>query len=284
LLQEYVRKVGYYAIELYSGNLLLGREDAAADTAEEALRAAGQAEDIAGGSAEPLHILVLGRMNAGKSSLIDALFVDSTAADESPDTSSGMRVYRLVREGQMPALIFDTPGCDTRRLKDKVLERAVLNADLILWVSAAHRSDRQDERELLDRIREWLNATPSRRPAPILAVLSHIDLLRPFREWLPPYDLVNPKGAKAQNIKAALVALAEDLDLPPDRCVPVCLADNRCYNVNDALWAVILAQQNEAEKVRFLRCMASRRREEKWSLMWRQLGRAGRFLIGGTRA
>lgn len=281
LLQEYVRKVGYYAIELYSGNLLLGGEDPTAAPTGDSLRAAMLAEEaMARIKAEPLHILVLGRANAGKSSLINALFGELTAAaDVLPDTTSGIWPYRLEREGQMEALIFDTPGCDTPLLKEQALKRAVLDADLILWVSAAHRPDRQAERERLDRLRHWLNESPKRRPAPVLVAVSHIDRLRPPREWQPPYDLNNPTGVKAQNIQAAVLAVAEDLNLPAARCVPVCLADDRRYNVNDALWAVILAHQNEAGKVRFLRCMATRRREENWDLMWRQLGNAGRFLL-----
>jgi uncharacterized protein len=60
---------------------------------------------------------------------------------------------------------------------------------------------------------------------------------------------------------------------------PVCLAEGRAYNVDDALWAAILAQQDEAGRVRFLRCLEARKRVENWTLLGRQLANAGRFLL-----
>ena len=285
LLKEYVRKVGYYAIELYSGNLLLGNEDPTSGFTDESRAAAELAEEIGSAMAEPLNILVLGRANAGKSSLINGLFGKLTAAaDVLPDTTFTLVPYRLEREGLTEALIFDSPGCDTPLFKKQALEKAVQQADLILWVSAAHRPDRREERGLLDRVRGWLNDNPNRHPAPILVVVSHIDNLRPPREWRPPYDIINPRETKEENIKAAVLAVAEDLNMKVDQCVPACLREDRYYNVDDVLWAVILQHQDEANKARFLRCLATRKRKENWGLLWRQLGNGGRFLLGLDRS
>lgn len=281
LLQEYVRKVGYYAIELYSGNLLLNSEDPVntptAETRKADQQSAAMQEAV---RTEPLRITVLGRASAGKSSLINALFSQLTAAtDVLPDTTSQIMPYRLQREGETEALIFDTPGADSPLLKQKILQDTVLNSDLLLWVSPAHRPDRHAEREQLDQIRKWIEARPQHHPPPLLVVATHIDLLRPPREWTPPYDLVNPQNPKAGNIQAALIAMAEDLQLPIDQVVPVCLAEGRIYNVEDALWAAILSHQDAAHKSRFLRCMASKQREENWALLRQQLRSAGRFLV-----
>ncbi len=281
LLQEYVRKVGYYAVELYSGNLLLAGEDPTTTPTAETRKAHEQsAATEATLQAEPLRVMVLGRASAGKSSLINALFGQLTAAtDVLPDTTSQIMPYRLEREGDTEALIFDTPGADTPLFKQKTLKDTILNADLLLWVSPAHRPDRQAEREQLNQIREWIEARPQHHPPPIIAVATHIDLLRPPREWEPPYDLVNPQNRKAENIQAAVVTMAEDLELPVEQVVPVCLAENRIYNVEDALWATILTHQDDAHKTRFLRCMASKKREENWALVRRQLRNTGRFLV-----
>ncbi len=278
LLREYVRKVGYYAIELYSGRLVLSEaEPTATVTPVSSADLQRAAENSA--PAEPLRILVLGRANAGKSSLINALFGQLTAAtDLLPDTTRGITPYRLERAGLTAALVFDTPGCDTELLAGPDVRAAACDADLLLWVCAAHRADRQIDRQQLDALRAAWAERQDRRPPPLLVALSHIDLLRPSREWQPPYDLQNPQGAKARNIRAALEVVATDLALPVDAVIPVCLAAERVYNVEDALWAALLDRQDEAGRVRLLRCLEQRRQAENWPLLRRQLINAGRLL------
>ena len=221
-----------------------------------------------------------GRSNVGKSSLINALFGEFTAAaDLMPHTTQEIVPYLLERDGTILALIFDAPGSDTELLGSGNCRDAVLNADLILWVTAVHRPDREAERQQLDLIRTWFADDPSRRPPPMLVVATHIDMLPPPREWQPPYDLNEPRDRKARNIAAAIAAAAADLNVPSDRTIPVCLAPERVYNVEDTLWAAILNQQDEAGRTRFLRCLKARRREENWTLAWRQLSGAGRILL-----
>ncbi|RUQ34992.1 MAG: GTP-binding protein HSR1, partial [Candidatus Competibacteraceae bacterium] len=279
LLREYVRKVGYYAIELYSGRLVLSEAE---PTATLTPVSSADLQQAAENSAppEPLRILVLGRANAGKSSLINALFGQLTAAtDLLPDTTRRIMPYRLERAGLTAALVFDTPGCDTELLAEPDVRAAVRDADLLLWVCAAHRADRQLDRQQLDALRAACAARQDRRSPPLLVALSHIDLLRPSREWQPPYDLQNPQGAKARNIRAALEAVATDLALPVDTVIPVCLAAERVYNVEDALWTALLDRQDEAGRVRLLRCLDQRRQAENWLLLRRQLINAGRMLL-----
>ncbi len=134
------------------------------------------------------------------------------------------------------------------------------------------------ERETLDRIRAGWAARLDRHSPPLLVAVSHIDLLRPPREWQPPYDLVNPQGPKAVNIRAAVAAIAEDLAVPVAEVIPVCLAEGRVYNVEDSLWVTLLQRQVAADKVRLLRCLDARKRAEDWPLLRRQLAGAGRFL------
>ncbi len=280
LLRAFVRKVGYYAIDLYSGRVPLDDADPAqgvsagskADRAEAITRSADD-------EAEPLRILLLGRANAGKSSLINALFGRLVSAtDALPDTTRSLMPYTLEREGLTRALVFDSPGCDTALFDPERIERAAREADLILWVSAVNRPDRQQEREVLDRIRAHLAASPQRRPPPLILVATRIDQLRPAAEWAPPYDLADPQRPKAVNIRAAVGALGEDLDIAIARIVPVCLAEGRVYNVDDGLWATVLAEQDAATRSRLLRCMETRRRAENWTLLARQLTATGRLL------
>ena len=112
-----------------------------------------------------------------------------------------MTPYRLKRDGLDAALIFDTPGCDTTLLDEKALRKMVLDADLILWVCAAHRADRGLDRERLDAVRAWQAARPHRHPPPLLVAISHIGQFRRPRQWQPPYDLLHPQSSlKATHI------------------------------------------------------------------------------------
>ncbi len=275
LLREYIRKLGYHAIDLYGGLARL-EDRTRLDAPDRRLISAGGRRE---NEHEPLRILLLGRANAGKSSLINALFGEVTAAvDLLPDTTTGIVGYQLKRDDEIRALIFDTPGFDGALFGSRVLGKTAIDADLILWVTAAHRPDREEERQRLEQLRAML-ADPKRRSPPLLVVMTHIDRLRPVREWDPPYVLDPPAGTKAGQIAAALVAVAEDLDVDVSGVIPVCLAEGKIYNVDDALNAAMLRQQGAANRVRLLRCLRARKHEENEDLLWRQLGNAGRILL-----
>lgn len=109
-------------------------------------------------------------------------------------------------------------------------------------------------------------------------VASHIDRLRPASEWSPPYDLTQPQNTKAASISAAVQAIAADLAVPVEHVIPVSLMEGHTYNVDDALWAAILSQQEGALKSRLLRCVDEKKKVENWTLLRRQMLNAGRFL------
>ena len=278
-LRAYICKVGYYAIDLYSGRLPLDDEEPTAFPTPISKVDINQVEEAAKMVAEPLRIIVLGRSNAGKSSLINALFGEiTTATDVLPDTIQTLRPFALSREGLTQALIFDSPGCDSPFFDNKQMLTAAGNADLILWVSPANRPDRQIERDCLDALRASQTARMDRRPPPLLVIASYIDRLRPVNEWRPPYDLTDRLNIRAVNINAAVRAIAADLAVPVEQVIPVCLSEGKVYNVDDTLWAAILDHQDEALRVRLMRCLDARKRAEDWVLLRRQMAGAGRFL------
>jgi uncharacterized protein len=153
-------------------------------------------------------------------------------------------------------------------------------ADLVLWVASATQAARANDRSALDALRAKGATQLTRRPAPILLALTHIDQLRPASEWTPPYDIATPTRPKAQAIRAAMDSVARILDLPVDTIVPVAVpADLAPYNL-DALWARIALAIDEAKFVQLDRLRFS---EPSFRLreLPRQLGDAGRMIIKG---
>ncbi|SNX59125.1 hypothetical protein SAMN06296273_0567 [Nitrosomonas ureae] len=278
-LRAYVCKVGYYAIDLYSGRLALGDEDQVESATPESKADMKQTDQTAALAIEPLRILVLGRSNSGKSSLINALFGElKTATDVLTGTTQTLEPFVLSREGFTQALIFDSPGCDNSFFDSKSMLVAAGNADLILWVTPANRPDRQVERQFLNALRTYQAARIDRRPAPLLVVVSFIDRLRPANEWQPPYDLTDTANTKSANISAAVQAVAADLAVPAEQIIPVSLQEGKIYNVDDTLWAAILNHQDEALRIRLMRCLDAKKRAEDWIMLRRQMAGAGRFL------
>jgi hypothetical protein len=77
-----------------------------------------------------------------------------------------------------------------------------------------------------------------------------------------------------------ITAVAQDLEVPLARVIPVCLAEGRAYNVSDSLWAAILDHQPAANRVRLLRLREAQKKVEDWALLRRQLVSTGRLLKG----
>ncbi|MBI3304469.1 MAG: GTPase domain-containing protein, partial [Deltaproteobacteria bacterium] len=283
LLKWYVDRVGYHAIALYSGKLLLTRRfDAAtfpppsSDTAKTLAKARAEIS-------EPLRILILGQTKAGKSSLVNALFGQVKAATDVVPTTTQLTPYALERPDLgMTAILFDLGGYEDPTVPKERIEEALaeaLRADLILLVVSAVNAAREPDCRLLAQLRDHLAAWPELRPPPVVAVLTHIDLLRPPLEWAPPYNVVTPDSPKARSIRGAVEAVAADLGLTPTLIVPACLHPERLYNVEEALVPTLMQVLPEARRVLLLRSLKTWHEQEQWELLWRQARAAGRFLL-----
>jgi predicted GTPase len=283
LLELYVQKVAEYAILLYSGRLAVSTDKL---TALSNLSQQDQklAQDQATGPQEPLRILVAGQINAGKSSLINHLFAQKLAATDVLSCTQDIQPYQLEREGLQTGLIFDTPGYgETSSWLDKNLS-IVDNTDLLLLVCAAHQSARLADRRFLATFQQHFQQHTQRKLPPIIVVVNHIDVLRPTREWQPPYDLTNPHpdSEKAKNILAAIAAIQTELALSPDTAIiPISLGDNAglgAYNL-EALILAMSQQMDDAHLTRLLRCLNTAKNRAKWPQLWQQLSNSGRWLV-----
>lgn len=282
LVRYAIRRMGFYAIELYSGQLVLHDVDFDNDGSRRSqsdkgtdLRRSEKFEN------EPFRVLVLGQVKAGKSSLVNALFGETRAAVDVVPRTREVEPYVLEREGLRRAIILDTAGYDDASIPDQPSKQAtaeVLRSDLILLVSSATTAARAADRRLLDAWRTRFQAEPNREFPPLVVVLTHIDQLRPFRDWSPPYDLHNPTNPKAQSIRSACEAIAEDMQVPIERIVPVCLAPEQIYNVDEALIPAMLDSLSASDRVRCLRCLREFHDEEYWRKLGEQATNGGRIL------
>ncbi len=280
LATVFIEEVGRAAIDLYGGRLRIAPERL------ERHVSAGSASDIVEADtelAEPLRLLVAGQVSVGKSSLVNALGQEARAAVDALPATARFTPYRLERDGLPAALVVDSPGLAANQPPSNAFIAEVARCDLLLWVCAANRADREIDRQALAAVRAHFTAHPERRMPPVLVVLTHVDRLRPFQEWSPPYDLNDAGSPKAASMRAAVEAVAADLDVPEGDIVPCSLAaDAAAYNV-DAIWAGISARLPEAQRARLVRTL--RDAAGAWDLgsIWSQALSGGRVLVGTIR-
>lgn len=278
----YVEEVGRAAIDLYGGRLRIapGRLEGHVTGASARDLAASDAEAAA---VEPLRLLVAGQVSAGKSSLVNALAEEVRAAVDALPATARFAPYRLMREGLPAALVIDSPGLSMDKGQLDALLAQAQRADLVLWVVAASRADREVDRAALSALRQHFADHTERVAPPVLAVLTHVDRLRPFQEWTPPYNLNDAASQKAASMRAAVEAVAGDLGFAASEVVPCALpAGHARYNV-DAVWAAITALVPEAQRAKLVRTLRDAERSWDWQRVWSQAQGAGRVLVDTIR-
>ncbi len=282
LIDAYIKKIGYYAIELYSGHLIIDEAafQAHVDKTTQAQLAMVQ-QQVEQVQEAPLRVLVVGQVKAGKSSVVNALFGEVRAVADAIPCTVGVEPYLLERDGQSRAIILDTAGYEeaTNPLAPLLAAKhEVVSCDLVLLVCAATSASRQMDRCLLDQLRT-LFRNERHEELPVIVVLTHIDLLRPFREWRPPYNVQTPDTPKAQLIRETMLLIAHDLAIPPEWVIPVNAKSGQEYNIDEGLVPTILQLFNTSQRLKYLRCVQRYQDEQYWQQLWVQTRNAGRILV-----
>jgi uncharacterized protein len=261
LLETLVKKIGYYAIALYSGHL--------PPPAVSTLSPEPEADAL---TKRPLRVLIAGQTNAGKSSLINGLLGEFRSTVDVLPVADQLRIYSLQHPGMDAVLLYDSPGYGEDNFWFQNNDRQLGDFDLVIVVCSALQAGREADGRFLSELRNWFDTHLERRMPPVLAVVSHIDQLRPFREWNPPYDIDDPGNDKAQNIREAVETVAQSLHLAREDCVPVCLSTpEACYNIETVL-AEMAKKLPESLRAQYLRTLSEGRRKEKIMLLLGQIG------------
>lgn len=281
LVSVYINKLGFYAIQLYSGQITLDDIEPTSlltpDSKQDSKDYTEHQKTL-----EPLRVLVLGQVSSGKSSLINALFGEVKTATSILPTTSEITPYILERDAIPQAIILDSAGYGglNNQLLAQIIEKQCLAIDIILMVCNASNAARHADVAQLDNIRHYFQSQPNQALPVIIAVITHIDRLRPLQQWQPPYNIQNPDNTKAHNIRAVCEVIAKDLNLPLKNIVPVCLnpqMDN--YNIEQGLIPMIDAHLNEAQRVRYLRCLRYSQQQSYWQQWYKQAVKMGRLFF-----
>ncbi|PKM38544.1 MAG: hypothetical protein CVV06_00120 [Gammaproteobacteria bacterium HGW-Gammaproteobacteria-10] len=279
LIDAFIKKIGYYAIELYRGDMILDERLLASPTRS----SKKEIEEIQRREAavvnEPFRIMVMGQAKAGKSSLINALFGEMKAETDVLPTTEGVDSYLFQRSGLQTAIMIDSEGygADASNLPKKVSDE-IIRSDMILLVVSASNAARDIDKKILQMIKKQFSVKGKANLPPIIVALTHIDQLRPFREWSPPYNLNDYGSAKAQSIRMVMESVALDLAISIDQIAPVNLKRGFEYNIEEGLIAAIFQHLDQAGRMRYLRCLNEYRKEDQWHMLWKQSQKAGQFI------
>jgi predicted GTPase len=292
----YVHRLGTYLIDVNSGRLRIGAEryrkllaqQAAMSPAADAAQADAADTDAAEAVAQ-VTVTLLGQVKSGKSSLINALLGEERAHTDVLPATDAVTRYELKHEGIATRLVLlDTAGYGNEGPAEDQLratEDAARRSDVLLLVLHARNPARQPDRALLQALERWFAARPDLKVPPVLGVLTHIDLLSPALEWVPPYNWQQPQKPKERQIEQAVSAVREHLGKHLVGVVAVCTAAGKEYGVSDGLLPALAELLDEARAVALLRCLRAEADTGKVRKVFEQLlsaSKAGAKVLWGV--
>lgn len=255
------------AVDLYSGRLRFSD----AELAE--LQLASEARDQAAAAVpdDPVRILVVGQVSAGKSTLINALLGHDAAETDMAPTTDRLTAHELTFD-DTPCRLVDTEGLDGGTKSLEALVAQMVEADVILWVLRANRPARAADVALMKRYTARMAENPSRRWAPLILLATAADALLPG--W--PYPEGRLPEKEAVRLGGAMAAIGADMG---GRAVIPVRAEPPAWNL-DAVVDALRGALGEG-----LMVQRNRRRLEggKGLKLKDNIGRAGKGLRKGAK-
>jgi len=274
----YVHRLGTYLVDLNSGRLRVGAKRYRELMAPTVAAQADPAERV-----KRVTITLMGQVKVGKSSLINALLGEQRAQTDVLPATNEITRYELQPEGIATRLaLLDTVGYGHDGPRADQLQttiEAAQQSDLLLLVLHARNPAREPDRATLQQLRSWFTAHPDLRMPPVLAVVTHIDLLSPAMEWAPPYNWQQPQRPKEQQISQAVEAVREQLDEYLSGVVPVCTAAGKVYGIDDGLLPALTALLDDMHAVALLRCLRAEIDTGKVRKVFHQLLASGKEVV-----
>jgi predicted GTPase len=284
---RFMRQMGFYLIEMNSGRLRGG-----ADAYRRAFPGAGaRAQTQSAGSplsamaVQPVTVALVGQVSSGKSSLINALTgVQQAAVDILPETRNVARYQLPVGDPPVSITLLDTPGYgESGASADqmKQIRTAMLESNAVLVVMDAHSPAREADRRTIRELEDWYRSQPRFKPPPMLAVLTHIDLLRPVLEWSPPYEWREPTKEKEKSIDEAIRYVDQLFPGSFVNLIPVCAdaARKRSWGIVEELIPALTAILNEAQSAALLRAFERELDQGQIKTLLKQVQRMGGGLL-----
>jgi len=172
--------------------------------------------------AEQSRIVLLGIRNAGKSSLMNALFGKNVAiVSEQPGTTTDPVTRSFEVPGLGPAAIVDTAGIDDEgelgALRIKAAMERTKSADMVIMVSPGNLSPTEAEEQLYSRL---FGKEADTRKVPALLVLTHggETLDEKKRSWLEStggFRVESPEGKGIAELITAIGKIAPAAEPAP---------------------------------------------------------------------
>ena len=228
------------SIELYRGGYKL-KDNELKNSKVAAADKMNQAKNI-----EPLRVLLVGQVSAGKSSVINAL-IDKTVAEVSiiPSTDKTI-VHNWKIDNKEVIKLVDLPGLDGSIEINELILKEMTESDLIFWVLKANQSARKLDSQLKIQFDDFYKKRENitRKKPTVIALVNQVDKLQPINEWNPPYNVTNcnPDDKKACVIRDAINY--NQALLKPNHILALSLKENQQFNLDEVRRLLQKAYEN----------------------------------------